>query len=61
MSRDAIRQHDEAESKTPIAGSQPSIPCPRCGRSARVIGGSEAFTALYVRCDSCRQTSVAPA
>jgi hypothetical protein len=36
--------------------------CPRCGRSnARLIGRSETFPVLYLRCDDCRQTSVAPA
>lgn len=41
---------------------RPSVPCPRCGRSAaRIIGGSESFAVLYLRCDDCRQTSVAPA
>lgn len=36
--------------------------CPRCGRpNALVIGRSEAFPVLYLRCDGCQQTSVAPA
>ena len=36
--------------------------CPRCGRStARIIGRSESLPVLYLRCDECRQTSVAPA
>jgi len=36
--------------------------CPRCGRSnARLIGRSETFPVLYLRCDDCRLTSVAPA
>lgn len=36
--------------------------CPRCGRpSAKVIGRSESFPVLYLRCDDCRLTSVAPA
>jgi len=35
--------------------------CPRCGRStARIIGRSESFPVLYLRCDECRHTSVAP-
>jgi hypothetical protein len=35
--------------------------CPRCGRAtARIIGRSEFFPVLYLRCDECRHTSVAP-
>ena len=35
--------------------------CPRCGRpNALVIGRSEAFPVVYLRCDGCQQTSVAP-
>jgi hypothetical protein len=36
--------------------------CPRCGRAtARLIGRSESFPVLYLRCDDCAHTSVAPA
>jgi hypothetical protein len=36
--------------------------CPRCGRAtARIIGRSESFPVLYLRCDDCQHTSVAPA
>jgi len=36
--------------------------CPRCGRlTARVIGRSESFPVLYLRCEDCGHTSVAPA
>ena len=36
--------------------------CPKCGRSnARLIGRSETFPVLYLRCDDCNHTSVAPA
>jgi len=36
--------------------------CPRCGRAtARLIGRSESFPVLYLRCDDCCHTSVAPA
>jgi len=36
--------------------------CPKCGRaSARIIGRSESFPVLYLRCDGCSHTSVAPA
>ena len=36
--------------------------CPRCGRlNARIIGRSESFPVVYLRCDGCSNTSVAPA
>jgi hypothetical protein len=36
--------------------------CPRCGRpSARLIGRSDMFPVLYLRCDDCHHTSVMPA
>jgi hypothetical protein len=36
--------------------------CPRCGRrAARMIGRSPSQAALYLRCDDCGNTSVAPA
>jgi hypothetical protein len=36
--------------------------CPKCGRpNARIIGRSESFPILYLRCDGCSHTSVAPA
>ncbi len=36
--------------------------CPRCGRpNAKIIGRSESFPVLYLRCDDCRHMSVAPA
>jgi len=36
--------------------------CPKCGRpNARIIGRSESFPVLYLRCDGCSHTSVAPA
>ena len=36
--------------------------CPKCGRpNARLIGRSETFPVLYLRCDDCNHTSVAPA
>lgn len=36
--------------------------CPRCGRpSAVIIGRSESHPVIYLRCEECKQTSVAPA
>ena len=36
--------------------------CPKCGRpTARLIGRSETYPVLYLRCDDCSHTSVAPA
>src|SRR5438034_6638127 len=33
--------------------------CPKCGRpNARLIGRSETFPVLYLRCDDCNHTSV---
>jgi hypothetical protein len=35
--------------------------CPRCGvPSARVIGRSETYPVLYIRCDDCGRTSISP-
>ena len=35
--------------------------CPRCGRAtARIFGRSESFPVLYLRCEECGHTSVAP-
>jgi hypothetical protein len=42
--------------------SRDSEVCPRCGRTtARIIGRSESFPVLYLRCDECHHLSVAPA
>jgi len=36
--------------------------CPKCGRpNARIIGRSESIPVLYLRCDECRHTTIAPA
>ena len=41
--------------------SAPSIICPRCGvPSAKVIGRSESYPVIYLRCDDCGKTSVSP-
>jgi hypothetical protein len=35
--------------------------CPKCGRpNARLIGRSESFPVIYLRCDDCHHTTVAP-
>jgi len=35
--------------------------CPRCGGAgARVIGHAEELPILYIRCDDCGKTSIAP-
>jgi hypothetical protein len=35
--------------------------CPRCGvPSAKVIGRSETYPVVYLRCDDCGRTSVTP-
>jgi hypothetical protein len=41
--------------------SSGSIVCPRCGvLSARVIGRSELYPVIYLRCDDCGRTSILP-
>ena len=36
--------------------------CTRCGRySSRVFGRSESLPIVYLRCDACNRTAVAPA
>jgi ribosomal protein L37E len=38
-----------------------TIICPRCGvPSAKVIGRSESYPVIYLRCDDCGKTSVSP-
>jgi len=38
-----------------------AVVCPRCGMaSAHVIGRSEALPILYLRCEDCGRTSIAP-
>jgi len=38
-----------------------TVVCPRCGMaSAHVIGRSEELPILYLRCDDCGRTSIAP-
>jgi hypothetical protein len=37
------------------------IVCPRCGvPSAKVIGRSESQPVIYLRCEDCGRTSIAP-
>ncbi len=41
--------------------SSSAIVCPRCGvAGARVIGRSESYPVIYLRCDDCGRTSVQP-
>jgi hypothetical protein len=41
--------------------SSGSVVCPRCGvPSARVIGRSEQYPIIYLRCDDCGRMSVQP-
>jgi transposase-like protein len=48
--------------KAVVNRSQTGVVCPRCGHSAaRIIGQSDSYAVLYLRCDDCHQTSVAPA
>lgn len=48
--------------KTPPGRLQAGVVCPKCGRStARIIGQSESFAVVYLRCEDCHRTSVAPA
>jgi hypothetical protein len=46
----------------PMSKRQPrDIVCPRCGvPSAKVIGRSESQPVIYLRCDDCGRTSIAP-
>ncbi len=48
--------------RRPRAHSPDREVCPKCGRAtARLIGRSETYPVLYLRCDDCSHTSVAPA
>ena len=48
--------------RRPRAHVQEREVCPKCGRlTARLIGRSETFPVLYLRCDDCAHTSIAPA
>ena len=61
MSRETLDQPRVPRRKSTVNGARPFEPCPRCGRSAaRIVGGSESFAVLYLRCDDCQQMSVAP-
>ncbi len=53
------RPRRERHAPKPLADKEV---CPKCGRpGARVIGRSESFPVLYLRCDDCGMASVAPA
>lgn len=48
--------------KAPVGRTPAGVVCPKCGRStARIIGQSDSFAVVYLRCDECQKTSVAPA
>jgi ribosomal protein S27E len=37
------------------------VVCPRCGMlAARIIGRSESLPVIYLQCEDCGRTSVAP-
>jgi len=41
--------------------SSSAIVCPRCGiAGARIIGRSDSYPVIYLRCDDCGRTSVLP-
>jgi hypothetical protein len=66
-----VRKSDQIEVKSdrtrpvvrrPRSPSADREVCPKCGRpTARLIGRSETYPVLYLRCDDCCHTSVAPA
>jgi hypothetical protein len=50
---ESLRRQREAETDRVV--------CPRCGRfDAKVIGRSESIAVVYLRCNTCQLTSVAP-
>jgi hypothetical protein len=54
--------HTRTVVRRPRAPSADREVCPKCGRpTARLIGRSETYPVLYLRCDDCCHTSVAPA
>jgi hypothetical protein len=56
----SIKPQPRRTSTTKSAGEREI--CPKCGRpNARLIGRSESFPVIYLRCDDCHHTSVAPA
>lgn len=58
MERAAPAHHHAATPQRP--DENVDLQCPRCGRwKARVIGRSDAWSVLYLRCEACQQTSVA--
>ena len=63
-SREVEQKNDRARTvvRRPRAQSADREVCPKCGRlTARLIGRSETYPVLYLRCDDCSHTSVAPA
>ena len=58
----AVSQPRPSRRSAVVKSSLDRAVCPKCGRpTARLIGRSEAFPVLYLRCDDCCHTSVAPA
>jgi hypothetical protein len=61
MSEKTMEQQ-QAQPKPNFKRSQTGVVCPRCGHAAaRIIGQSDSYAVLYLRCEDCQQTSVAPA
>ena len=52
----------QGKESNPMSKRQPrDIVCPRCGvPSAKVIGRSESQPVIYLRCEDCGRTSIAP-
>jgi hypothetical protein len=62
MSDDFVDRPATTSRKPATSTTGAAVPCPRCGRAAAtIIGGSESFAVLYLRCRDCQQMSVAPA
>jgi hypothetical protein len=65
QTKSPTRRRSSAGSTGPAALAVPAERrvCPKCGKtSAFVMGRSESYAAvLYLRCEACHDTSVAPA
>ena len=59
--RGGERLKGDKESSSMSKRQPRDIVCPRCGvPSAKVIGRSESQPVIYLRCDDCGRTSIAP-